>query len=212
MRPYYLLILIVLSSLISQSQNVFIDVIYPLHGNDSIPNCHIIKIKMGNLIIYELENKQDTVEAIAIVKTGQFIDFRTREEIQNNSFPILNPIITKTDHIKPEIKDYDYYNIQYLKALGQKRAGLTFTLLGAGCVIISINILANSNSAVSSTAQLGTILFTTGTVAFHLGLPYLISGSVKAKNNKKAMLKHKQKEASLNIGLTNNGIGFIIKF
>lgn len=212
MKPFYLVVLITLFSLNAHCQSFYYDVIYPINGIDSITSCQILKIKKGNHIIYKHKNNQDTIEAIAVVRDGRFIDFRTREEIENNAFPILNPITKSTIVLKPEIKDYNYYNKQYLNALGQKKAGLAFTLLGAGCVIIGINILANSSSNNSPNYRLGSILFTGGTLAFHLGLPYLIIGSVKAKNNKKAMLQHQKTDISLNLGMTNNGLGLIINF
>ena len=71
----------------SFAQNKALDVIYPIHGNDSIADCHIIKIRNGNLIYYQYMGQEDTIRAIAVVKKGEYIDFRTYDEVLNNSFP-----------------------------------------------------------------------------------------------------------------------------
>lgn len=104
MRHFIITFFVILSFSVFSQKNKS-DVIYPIHGNDSIANCHIIKIKKGNLVIYNLENKQDTIEAIAVVKKGRFIDFRNKEEIQNNAYPILN---------SPPIKKEAYSDLIYL--------------------------------------------------------------------------------------------------
>ena len=146
MRSFISILLLVftllLMSIISFAQNTFTDVIYPIHGNDSISKCHILKIKKGNLIIYQQNNKQDTVEAIAVVKKGRFIDFRTRKELKNDAYPILNPSTTNEEIVKGA----EYYEIQYRNALHQKRTGAAFSVLGAICSITSFYMIYTGNN------------------------------------------------------------------
>ena len=207
MKSYSLILTLLFMSIISFAQNSFSDIIYPIQGKDSISNCHILKIRKWNHIIYEQHNNQDTVEAIAAVINGRFIDFRTHKEKKNNTYPISYPITTT----KEIVKDAEYYESLYKKAVGQKYAGLTLTLLGTGCIIVGLNVIMNQSSTLTPN-KFGSILLIGGTVAFNLGFPYLIIGSSKAHNNKQAMLQHQKTDISLNIGTTNTGIGFLIKF
>jgi len=126
MKSFYFILLFLGLYQLSFGQKQTYDVIYPAHGNDSISFCKIIKIRKGNQVIYQHLGIQDTVEAIAIVKKGVSIDFRTYEEIKNDVYPILESNDAKG---KGE-PSYFHYQSEYKKYSTQKDIGMTFTALG----------------------------------------------------------------------------------
>lgn len=208
MKPYIIIIILFISSLFSFAQNKYKDVIYPEPGLDSIADCHILKIRKWNTIIYEKDDAQDTVKAIAVVKKGRFIDFRSREEIKNNTYPILNsPPIQKEEEI---LTGEELYQFNYKKAVNQKRTGLVVACIGVGCSITAIYSLSQNGDFLSP--SLSSSIFIAGGVLFNFGVPMWISNSVKAKKSKEAILKFQDKQISMNIGVTNNGAGLVIKF
>lgn len=182
------------------------DVIYPTHGNDSISFCKIIKIRKGNQVIYQHLGIQDTVDAIAVVKKGIFIDFRTYEEIKSDVYPMLQP---QNLEDKGE-QSYIHYQSEYKKHSTQKDIGMTFTAIG-GVLLATSFILAKSNSQ-SNNNQLGTITMVIAGVGINIGAPLWISSYFKAENNRLAMERCKKPEVSLNYGVTENGLGLILKF
>lgn len=208
MKPFLIITILLISSLFSFAQNKFKDVIYPEPGLDSISDCHILKIRKWNIIIYEKEDAQDTVKAIAVVKKGRFIDFRSKEEIQNNTYPILNsPPIQKEEEVLVGLESYQY---NYKKAINQKRSSLIVACIGVGCSLTAIYSLSQNGDFLSP--SLSSSIFIAGGVLFNFGVPMWISNSVKAKKSKESILKHQDKEISMNVGITNNGIGLIVNF
>ncbi|NPD44590.1 MULTISPECIES: hypothetical protein [unclassified Lentimicrobium] len=208
MKSIYFIIIFLLSSLFSFSQDKYKDIIYPVSGGDSITECQILKIKNWNTIIYEKDDFQDTVLAIAAIKNGRFIDFRTREEIKANAYPLIFSSTNEKERIKGEA----FFQAEYQKALKQKKGGAKFSLLGGAIGAITYGVMYRNNKNNESTRYFIPALFIGGGVLFNLGTPLWISGSIKAKKSEDAMLKHKQKDISLNMGMTNSGIGLIIKF
>jgi len=190
------------------SQNKHNDVIYPVSGNDSITDCHIIKIKGWNTIIFEKDDFQDTVLAIAAVKNGKFIDFRTRKEIKNNAYPEIFSFTNEKDVYKGE----EYYRLQYRQAKKQKKGGATLTLIGLFTGITSYVIINNNNKKYKPTRSFVTATYIGSAVLFNIGVPIWISGGINEKRSEKAMLYHQRKDISVNLGITNNGIGIALGF
>ena len=103
--------------------------------------------------------------------------------------------------------NYNYYKEQFKKKTTMRNAGIVFTSLGVGLFISDI-ILANLNTINFATSE--KILYASmGTVA--VGIPLWITGGVKRKKNRKAML-HLENKASLSFGITNSGIGLVLNF
>lgn len=182
------------------------DVIYPAHGNDSISFCKIIKIRKGNQVIYQHLGIQDTVEAIAVVKKGVFIDFRTYDEIKHEVYPILEP----NEAEDRGEQSYIHYQSEYKKYSTQKDIGMTFTAIG-GVLLVTSFILAKNNSQ-SNNNQIGTITMVLAGIGINIGAPLWISSYFKAENNRLAMERCKKPEVSLNYGITENGLSLILKF
>lgn len=208
MKSNYLIIIFLLFSLFSIGQNNYSDVIYPVSGEDSIVDCQILKIRNWNTIIFEKDDFQDTVMAIAAIKNGRFIDFRTRKEIKDNAYPSLFSIYKE----KEIEKGYKYYQLEYQKAVQQRKGGARFSLLGAFLGATTYLVMYSNNKNEKPTRYVFPALFIGGGILFNLGTPLWISGSIKAEKSEEAMLEHEQKGISMNVGLTNNGIGLIVKF
>lgn len=206
MKPFFLLLIFLGLYQLAIGQNLKYDVIYPANGNDSITFCHIMKIRKGNQVIFQHLGIQDTVEAIAVVRKGVFIDFRTYDEIKDDAYPILKPL---------QIEDkgeeaYLHYESLYKKYTNQKQLGMTFTVIGG--VLLGTSLILAGNNADSDHSQIGTITIVLAGFGINIGAPVWISSYFKAENNKYAMDRCKKPQASLNYGITGNGIGLILKF
>lgn len=208
MKSIYFIIIFLLSSLHSFCQDKHNDIIYPVSGGDSIAECQILKIKNWNTIIFEKDDFQDTILAIAALKNGRFIDFRTREEIKDNAYPLIFSATSE----KAEVKGEEFYQIEFQKALKQKKGGAKFSLLGGALGAITYGVMYRNNKNNESTRYFIPALFIGGGVLFNLGTPLWISGSIKAKKNEDALLKLQEKNISMDIGLSGAGIGVVIKF
>lgn len=208
MKSIYFIIIFLLFSTYSFSQDQSSDLIYPVSGGDSITDCQILKIKNWNTIIFEKDYFQDTVMAIAAIKNGRFIDFRTRKEIKANAYPSLF-----SGYEEKEIeKGYEYYQLEYHKAVQQRKGGARFSLLGAFLGATTYLVMYSNNKNEKPTRYVFPALFIGGGILFNLGTPLWISGSIKAEKSEEAMFQHQQKDISMNIGFTSNGAGLVIKF
>lgn len=208
MKKLIILLGMLFFALIINAQNDFNDVIYPVSESDSITDCHIIKIKGWNTIIFEKEDFQDTVLAIAAIKNGRFIDFRTRKEIKDNAYPFI--FSNTNDRELP--KSEGYFQIQYEKAVSQRKGGARFSLLGAFMGITSYAIMYRNYQNNQATNFIIPAAFLGGGILFNLGTPLWISGGIKARKSEEAMINHQQKDMSINLGVTNNGVGIVFSF
>lgn len=208
MKSDYLIIFFLITSIYSFSQDKYTDVIYLASGEDSITDCQILKIRNWNTIIFEKDDFQDTVMAIAALKNGRFIDFRTRKEIKDNAYL---SIFSSTEE-KKIVKGYEYYQLEYKKAVKQRKGGARFSILGAFLGATTYMVMYSNNKKYKSTRHFIPALFIGGGVLFNLGTPLWISGGIKAKKSEEAMLKHQEKDISMNVGLTSTGFGLVINF
>ena len=104
---------------------------------------------------------------------------------------------------------YDYYSEKYYKAKKNKKIGIVLTSVGVGFgVAAGITYLANDHNTNDAIG----IMTGTSIALFNVGVPiWLINGILEA-NNKTAMSKTREKDLSLNVATTNNGIGLILRF
>jgi len=206
MKSFFLFLLFIGLHQLSFGQKHSYDVIYPAHRNDSISFCKIIKIRKGNQVIYQHLGIQDTIDAIAVVKKGVFIDFRTYDEIKNDVYPILQP----QDIEDKGEQSYIHYESEYKRYSKQKDLGMTFTTIG-GVLLVTSFILAKNNTQ-SNNNQIATITMVIAGIGINIGAPLWISSYLRAENNRLAMERCKKPEVSLNYGITENGLGLILKF
>jgi len=54
-------------------------------------------------------------------------------------------------------------------------------------------------------------MFYGGILLIQVGIPLMIAGSIVARNNKKA-IQSKNKDVSLSLGITNSGVGLVMRF
>ena len=105
-------------------------------------------------------------------------------------------------------KQYEYIieHYQYLKKKSRTKA-----LVGAGLVVTGITLftIAAIQNPLSETTPF--IMFFGGQIIFHIGVPLMIAGSIATRNNEKA-IQIKQKDISLSFGVTNYGLGVVMRF
>ncbi|MFC2101711.1 hypothetical protein ACFLS7_01835 [Bacteroidota bacterium] len=100
--------------------------------------------------------------------------------------------------------NHDYYNAIFKKATKLRNAGIILTSVGVG-LFVGSQIASNTNLNTT------TILFLSSVSAISAGTPLWISGSVKRKNNRKAMEKIKG-NMSISFRTTPNGVGLVLNF
>jgi hypothetical protein len=60
-------------------------------------------------------------------------------------------------------------------------------------------------------------MFVGGNLLFHIGAPLLVGGSIKARNNGKAIkakereLRNRGRDITISFGITNNGAGVVLR-
>lgn len=105
-------------------------------------------------------------------------------------------------------KNYEY-SIEHYQQLHKK--ALTKAYIGAGLMVTGV-VLFTIGAMRNPISEAGPfIMFFSGEILFLVGTPFMIAGSIMARNNKKA-IKSKQKDLSLLFGVTNSGIGLMMKF
>ncbi len=210
------IITLILFSIISISlfaQDLENDIIYPLNKKKAIVECQILEITEGNMVLYMLDGIDYEVKAIAVKRKGEYIDLK-----EFDIEPIIEPSSNNKD--LPEFwsgGDYNYYFEESKKAKKLKATGMFFTALGLGTSIIgyrSLRKYINNDGEIhnSSGSRNTSLLFLTGLVIMDIGIPLWIAGGIKHSNNKKAMRKCKNPNASLNIGVNADGIGLVYRF
>ena len=105
-------------------------------------------------------------------------------------------------------KQYEYIieHYQYLK-----KKSLTKALVGAGLMVSGITLFTIGASNYSMGNESFAIPFLGGLIIFNIGAPLMISGSIATRNNEKA-IQIKQKDISLSFGVTNYGLGVVMRF
>ena len=105
-------------------------------------------------------------------------------------------------------KQYEYIieHYQYLK-----KKSLTKALVGAGLMVTGITLFTIGASNYSMGNESFAIPFLGGLIIFNIGAPLMISGSIATRNNEKA-IQIKQKDISLSFGVTNYGLGVVMRF
>lgn len=195
----FLSLLLLLTNLIEGQQQCS-DIIYLFNG-DSINNCCITDVEVGNRVTYFKKGKFKTIEAVAIYKGGQYLDlnnykyFEDREEVSDDS---------RNELYKEH--DYNYYQSLYKNATVQRNIGIGFTSLAAAFAIAGGLSTLNDNGYI----PLALIGIATP-ISLAIGAPLWISGHRKRNNNKKAMDKI-EKQMNLSFRATNNGVGLVLNF
>ena len=115
----------------------------------------------------------------------------------------------KTWKIDPKQEKQYEYIIEHYQDL--KKKSLTKALVGAGLVVTGITLftIAAIQNPLSETTPF--IMFFGGQIIFHIGVPLMIAGSIATRNNEKA-IQIKQKDISLSFGVTNYGLGVVMRF
>ncbi|NOR87808.1 MAG: hypothetical protein GQ527_09380, partial [Bacteroidales bacterium] len=185
MKKKLLFFILSFSSLIILAQNQHQDVVFPLRG-PIIYQCQIIEVQAGNRVAFILNGKDSTIRAKAMIKNGEFIDFKAfvrkpHKEKFINSYDSLKTLTYKG-------KDYLYYNNLYLKAQHPKRTGMVLTFAGITAVGLTfVFSRALDNSYDGYIGIFGAVVIMGGTIVTSVGIPIWIHASALSYNNKAAM-------------------------
>lgn len=164
--------------------------------------------------VFAQENADNTAELITL----NSVDNQYRS---NHYPPSLRQDIMQDDDLYNG-HGYNYYLGLYNDASKIRKAGriLIFTGLPAsvvGLIIFGVGYgkaWGNDDGAVVYAGS-GLFLFTAGFIALNVGIPMAISGSIKRKNNRKAMdagwPNRNPEQVNLSFGTTRDGIGLIVK-
>lgn len=116
--------------------------------------------------------------------------------------------------------NYDYYHDEYIKATQTKKTGKILIIAGVpscavGLIFAGIGVSRSFGGGAGAYFFPGAFLAIGGFVAFNIGIPLMIIGGTKRKNNRKAIEKgwpNKKTDAKiLTLGTTINGFGLILK-
>lgn len=84
-----------------------------------------------------------------------------------------------------------------------RNAGIILTSAAGGLYAAAL-LSANANMKISP------IFLTTWFCAINIGLPLWISGGIKRKNNRK-MIEQSYEASKISFGITNHGVGLLIR-
>lgn len=204
----FVAILSIISSFHSYAQEKAKDTVFSSNWTILGP-CKIIKVQTPHNVIYQINGEEFSIKANAIIRDGEFIDFKTigKLPIEQRNLKAIDSLI----NLNFKDKNYFHYMYEYHQAKKMKVTGIIFTYLGMGTVAIASLQLkaAYSNSTASRNA---TMVLLGGLVVMDIGIPLWIGGRIKAKNNVKALEKCKNSNTSLNMGISENGIGLVFTF
>lgn len=205
MKKYLLLYVLVLLWCLVSSQDICDDLIYAIDGNKIIMNCCIEKVVDGNLVVYTKGGDTLQVKAVAIKKSGQYMELEAQGGKKELQF-----IGDDEQPVEMVVKDYRYYKQLYDGSKTRAAFGLFFTVIGGGFEIAGL-IFSKKEYVIESFNVDSGDLFLAGAVSISVGVPLLISGQIRAANNKKEMDKLKN-DQSLSLGFSPQGIGLRYRF
>lgn len=170
------------------------DIIHPVNSGEIIWDACVDKVENGNIVYYTKDGVSYIVRAESITSNGYVVELN-------------DPVsMVERQYIDKYPEPLEYYEIQRRNGKVLSSVGGLFIATG----IISSIIGLTMDSIDEDTRQ---NLVIGGVVILNIGIPLSIAGSVKAKNNNKA-IKYIQRrdEMNLSLGLTSNGVGLILKF
>lgn len=169
--------------------------------------CNIQEIQTPNKVLFKIDENDSIMKAIAIIRNNEFIDLKTiakLPEVQQNIRSIDSLI-----NLKYNDQSYFQYLYRYNKAQKNKRAGKYMTIAGVGITTFGIYTRVTGKGNMET---IGTFIAIGGSVIAIIGTPLWISGSIKSKHNNAALENCKNPNISLNMGISENGVGLVFTF
>lgn len=212
----FISVLLITLSVYSQSDDN--DIIYPLGRGDVIKKCQIINISNGNVVDYQIGNKSYQIKALSVIRAGAHIDlleFSNSKQKIKVSLDSLGNVLAKP---KDEQANFLMYKLKYKKAVKGRSAGLITAFSGvaltaAGFLIRKTTPISPYQNNPNNLRTVALAMEFVGVLSFTVGLPILITNSIRADNNLKELKKIKPDfDPKLSLGLTNNGFGIVMEF
>lgn len=194
----------VLTILILQvhSQDECKDIVYPSDGNEIIFDCCITTVKYGNVVYYKKNGKTAITPAYAINRDGQYLDLKKyKNQLSENEESSLDNGYSY---------DHDYYSQIFKSATTQRNFGISFVVIGLGLEVWGY-ILVSDEESTQENIDIGGGLMIAGAILENIGIPLWISGGVKRGNNRRVM-EDMERNTSLSLATSKNGIGIVLRF
>jgi hypothetical protein len=215
MKKIFLSLLLLIASLLSFSQTTIGDIIYPQNSSTPITGIDIIEVYNGNHVKYTKDGEELSIMAIAIKQDGKYINLRSKiEKEAKANVGITNDYLYNGYDLK-------YYQDIQTKNLKRKTGGKVTTIIGIGASIVgSVMIESAGFDEETETfrspteAKVGAVLGLAGIITTLVGIPNWVTG-VKRFNKAQKGIDHfnsLEKNASLSVGTTPNGLGLVLKF
>ena len=186
-------------------QEICNDTIFPLKTKKIITECCIDMVKDDNFVMYTKGGEHFGVEAKAIIKDGLYVPLAVP---QKQATQIQNQTVT------PKVQPSNRYKYNYEKYAKRYKNAKIISTVGVFMSITGIAMVIGANASYNNrnmTYNEATTLATIGFIAFNFGVPTSIIGLAMSKNSKKAMIHAKQQILDLSLGVSQNGVGLILK-
>lgn len=214
MRKLLLLTTALFLTLNLWAQSQASDIVYPINGDSAILNCQIHDIKDGNTVFFAKDGKELVMQAVAVKRNGEFANLKAVDQ----SGPVM---ANNANGGELTYKGFNYNDYAAMKkrAQGTQTAGFVLAVVGVVSVVGGYNMISNAGYntttekfANEQKASTGALVMVLGVALTGTGIPLAIVGTAKSKRASVGMENCTPKETSLQMGITPNGIGLVMKF
>ena len=215
MKNLIVVILFVAFPFLIWGQERYNDLILPVKSNDTLFNCEILSVK-GNTVLFNYQGELRKVMAQYILRDGvpQFLKIGYYDVLKPNKFTRDSlKLLTYNGY------DYNYYHKRLRAARNMRTAGIivsssSLALMGG----MSWEIYRyNEKHQNKNTRNDFAIMFYSGirNIAIAgtiVGIILLIPSSIQYHMNMNALRKCTKNGVKLTCGMTENGMGLVLKF
>ena len=212
MKKLILSIALLFFGLNLQAQTECTDVVHPADYKKSIKNCCIKDVKLENIVVYSKDGITYETAAIAIAYRGEYVYL-----IDNKGAIGIKIREDNYQGILYQDHNGEYYQRLLNNANGKIVFGTVLSISGIGMIVAGRIIIRNNFKKWYSSFDkdslgdgTGIVFFIAGVAGCVGGVFLLIDGINKRKPNKKALDEFNK--LNLSLGITNNGIGLVLRF
>ncbi len=214
MKRLFLFTTLLLFGLYLQAQEQCTDIVQPTEYRESILNCCIKDVKPGNIVVYSKNNIIFETEAVAITYRGEYI------YLINYEGTLVNKI--REDNYQGNLyhgHNDVYYQRSIENANNKIVLGTVFSITGIGMLVGGSIIVKNNfekwegedpTDRDSYGNGAGIALLLAGAAGCAGGTLLIITGINKKKASIKALDEFNK--INLTLGITNDGVGLVLRF
>lgn len=213
MKPSIVLFLILAFTLLGFSQQAQ-DIVFPING-EPIKNCKIINYEQENLVRYNLDGKTHSTHARAFVEKGVFVNLEAENlfyKTQKNQIPdSINNLSYENINYSSLYRTYHKATIMRNFGIGLTAGGLVSGIYGS-YLIYTNESSPDTKGGLSSQEISGLGLVFLAAISGGIGIPFFTIGQIQRDKTRHKMEKCIQHQVIISTGMTNNGMGLVIKF